>query len=154
MTLNEKVILFFATGCFAGKIPYAPGTFGTFVAIPFVWVLTLMPPSLMAFYAICLILLAIYLSDRAEAILQKKDPGCIVIDEITGYVVAMTVVPISILSVLIGFVVFRFFDIIKLPPTKYFENNFTGGAGIVLDDIAAGILTAIVLRFLYSLGLF
>ncbi len=154
MTLNEKVILFFATGCYAGKIPYAPGTFGTFVAIPFVWVLTLMAPSLAAFYAISLILFAIYVADRAETILGEKDPPCVVIDEIAGYVVAMTVVPITILSVLLGFLIFRFFDIIKLPPTKYFENNFIGGAGIVLDDIAAGILTAVVLRFLYSWGIF
>ncbi len=80
-----------------------------------------------------------------------KDPGCIVIDEIAGYVVALSIVPVSIYTLVAGFFIFRFFDIIKLPPVKYFEDNFSGGAGIVLDDIMAGIFTAIILRIIYYL---
>ncbi|MCP4023912.1 MAG: phosphatidylglycerophosphatase A [Desulfobacteraceae bacterium] len=154
MTFNDKAVLFLATGCYAGKIPFAPGTFGTIAAVPLVWVLTWLHPALTAFYAVGFILLAVYIADRAESLLGQKDPGCIVIDEMAGFLVAMTVVPITMLSVAAGFLIFRFFDIIKLPPIRYFETRFNGGAGIVLDDIAAGLFTAVVLKILYFFELF
>ncbi|MCK5348941.1 MAG: phosphatidylglycerophosphatase A, partial [Desulfobacula sp.] len=83
-----------------------------------------------------------------------KDPGCIVIDEIAGYVVTMSIVPVNIYTIGAGFFIFRFFDIVKFGPVKYFEENFSGGAGVVLDDIMAGIFSAVVLRILYLSGIF
>ena len=139
-----------ATGFFSGKIPFAPGTFGTIAAIPFALILMIIPVFFHVVYIVCLILAAIYFADKAQKIIKKKDPGCIVIDEIAGYVVALSIVPVNIYTLGAGFFIFRFFDIIKPLPVKYFEENFSGGAGIVLDDIMAGILTAIVLKILYS----
>ncbi|MBU0465295.1 MAG: phosphatidylglycerophosphatase A [Proteobacteria bacterium] len=154
MTLNQKFIIFIATGFYSGKIPFAPGTFGTIAAIPFALVFLIIPTSFIGIYIAGLILVAIYFSDQAEKILGKKDPGCIVIDEIAGYVVTMSWVPINIYTIVAGFFIFRFFDIVKPGPVKYFENNFSGGAGVVLDDIMAGILSAAVLRILYLSGIF
>ena len=154
MTLNQKIILFIATGFNSGRIPFAPGTFGTIAAIPFALVFLIIPTSFTGVYIAGLILVAIYFSDQAEKILGKKDPGCIVIDEIAGYVVTMSWVPINFYTIVAGFFIFRFFDIVKPGPVKYLENNFSGGAGIVLDDIMAGILSAAVLRILYLSGIF
>jgi phosphatidylglycerophosphatase A len=154
MTLNQKFIMFIATGFYSGKIPFAPGTFGTLAAIPFAFVFLIIPPPFYGIYVVGLILAAIYFSDQAEKILGKKDPGCIVIDEIAGYVVTMSWVPINIDTIVAGFFIFRFFDIVKPGPVKYFENNFTGGAGVVLDDIMAGLLSAAVLKILYLSGIF
>ena len=146
--------MFIATGFFSGKIPFAPGTFGTLAAIPFALVFLIIPASFYGVYIVGLILGAIYFADKAERIIGKKDPGCIVIDEIAGYVVALSIVPVNIYTLAAGFFIFRFFDIIKSAPVKYFEDNFSGGAGIVLDDIMAGILTAAVLKIIYLSGIF
>jgi phosphatidylglycerophosphatase A len=154
MTLNQKFIMFIATGFFSGKIPFAPGTFGTIAAMPFALVLLIIPSSFYGIYITGLILAAIYFADQAEKILDKKDPGCIVIDEIAGYVVTLSMVPVNIYTLAAGFFIFRFFDIVKCAPVRYFENNFSGGAGVVLDDIMAGIFSAIVLRILYLSGIF
>ena len=83
----------------------------------------------------------------------KKDPGCIVIDEIAGYVVALSIVPVNGVTIVAGFIIFRFFDIVKIGPARYFEKNFSGGAGVVLDDVMAGIMTAVALRGLYLAGI-
>ncbi len=146
--------MFIATGFFSGKIPFAPGTFGTLAAIPFALVFLIIPASFYGVYIVALILAAIYFADKAEKIIGKKDPGCIVIDEIAGYVVALSIVPVNIYTLAAGFFIFRFFDIIKSAPVKYFEDNFSGGAGVVLDDIMAGILTAAVLKIIYLSGIF
>ena len=103
---------------------------------------------------VSLILVAIYIADVAEKILGEKDPGCIVIDEIAGYVVTLSMVPVQMSTLVAGFFIFRFFDIVKPGPVKYFENNFSGGAGVVLDDVMAGILSAVLLRILYLSGVF
>ena len=154
MTLNQKIILFVATGGYSGKIPFAPGTFGTIAAIPFALVFLIIPAQFHGIYIVSLILSAVYFAEKAEKILEEKDPGCIVIDEIAGYVVALSLVPVQLFTILAGFVIFRFFDIVKSAPVRYFEKNFSGGAGIVLDDIMAGLLSAVVLKILYLSGIF
>lgn len=148
------MIMVFATGFYSGRIPFAPGTFGTIAAIPFALVFLILPSSLSGIYIVSLILAAIYLSDQAETILKEKDPGCIVIDEIAGYVVTLSLVPVHISTLAAGFFLFRLFDIVKPGPVKYFETHFSGGAGVVLDDIMAGVLSGIVLRILYLSGIF
>lgn len=76
------------------------------------------------------------------------------IDEMAGYVLALSLVPVQASTLVAGFLVFRFFDIVKPGPVRYFERQFSGGAGIVLDDAMAGVLTAVVLKIIYSAGLF
>ncbi len=154
MFVKQKLIMFIATGFFTGRIPVAAGTFGTIAAIPFALVLLIIPPSFHGIYIVGLILAAIYIADKAEKITGQKDPGCIVIDEMAGYVVTLSMVPVNIYTITAGFFLFRFFDILKFTPVKYFEKNFSGGAGVVLDDVMAGVLSAIILKFIYLSGIF
>jgi len=154
MSIFDRLILLVAQGFGLGRIPVAPGTFGTLAAIPLIWMMAWLAPGPMVFFLVGLILLSIYVADTAATLLGVKDPGCIVIDEIAGFCVTMTLVPVGWASIVLGFIAFRGFDILKPVPVKYFENKFSGGAGIVLDDIMAGVLAALVLKFLYSFGLF
>lgn len=150
----EKGILFLATGARLGNIPVAPGTFGTLSGIPLILILAWLPDRFAVFYMSCLILGAIWIADRAESIIGKKDPGSVVIDEAAGFTVAMSVVPLTPWSLVAGFLAFRFFDIAKPFPIKWFESNFNGGAGIVLDDIVAGIYSAVILGILQIFKIF
>ncbi|MFO7751624.1 MAG: phosphatidylglycerophosphatase A [Desulfobacteraceae bacterium] len=149
MGFFEKFILFLATGAGSGRIPFAPGTFGTIAGIPVVFLLYLVPSSMQVFSILVVILFAMWTSDRAEALIGEKDPGCIVIDEIAGLTVAMAGISLSVCSVASGFLIFRLFDIIKPFPVSFFEKKFHGGAGIVLDDVVAGLYSIIVLRILF-----
>ncbi len=82
----------------------------------------------------------------AEKILKKKDPGCIVIDEIAGIMVTLLGFQFHVGSALAGFIIFRFFDILKPFPIGTIDKRLTGGTGIVADDVAAGVLSNIILR--------
>ncbi len=148
----RKMILFLATGFFSGKVPIAPGTFGTIAAVPFAFFYLVIPMSFHGIYCVGFILTAVFLADKAAKILREKDPGCIVIDEMAGYVVALSLVPVQASTLVAGFFIFRFFDIVKPGPVRYFERNFSGGAGIVLDDVMAGVFTAFVLKLIYLSG--
>jgi phosphatidylglycerophosphatase A len=92
------------------------------------------------------ILCAIWIANEAEKILKTEDPGCIVIDEIAGIILTLFGLPFNIISVTAGFLVFRALDIWKPYPIRFLENKFSGGIGIVLDDVAAGILSNLILR--------
>jgi phosphatidylglycerophosphatase A len=87
-------------------------------------------------------------SGRAEEIFQEKDSGRIVIDEVAGYLVAMTAVPFSWKAVALGFLLFRFFDITKIPPARFFDRQLKNGYGVVLDDVVAGVYSCLSLHFL------
>jgi phosphatidylglycerophosphatase A len=154
MTIYQQTILFLATGFYSGKVPLAPGTFGTLAGIPFALILKILPVSYHLVYGIGFALGAVFLADKAAGILNEKDPGCIVIDEMAGYMLAFSLVPVQLSTLVAGFFVFRFFDIVKPGPVRYFERHFSGGAGIVLDDVMAGVLTAVVLKIIYLAGLF
>lgn len=148
------MILFLATGFYSGKAPVAPGTFGTLAGIPFALIFMILPVSWHLVYGVGFVLGAVFLADKAAKILGEEDPGCIVIDEMAGYMLALSLVPVQVSTLVAGFFVFRFFDIVKPGPVRYFERQFSGGAGIVLDDVMAGILTAVVLKIIYLAGLF
>ncbi len=148
------MILFLATGFFSGKAPFAPGTFGTLAAIPFALFYLALPLEFHLIYGVGSILGAVFLADKAATILGEEDPGCIVIDEMAGYVVALSLVPVQVSTLVAGFFMFRFFDIVKPGPVRYFEQHFSGGAGIVLDDVMAGVFTAFGLKIIYLSGLF
>ena len=154
MRLRERSVLFVATGCFAGNIPFAPGTFGTLIGIPICFLLSAIDIQIAIICIIVFILAAIFIAHEAEKILKKKDPGAVVIDEIAGIVVALAGLPFNTIIVFAGFVIFRLLDIFKPFPIKYIEEKMSGGAGIVMDDVVAGIMTNAIMRiFIYSGGL-
>jgi phosphatidylglycerophosphatase A len=149
---KDRLVLTAATGFGLGYSPRAPGTAGTLAALPLIWAFQAMPGPAHAFFLTGFVLAAVYIADRAEQILGKKDPGIIVIDEMAGYCVTMTLVPVTWVTLAAGFAAFRCFDIFKSPPVRYFENRFSGGAGVVLDDIMAGVLAALAVKALYLSG--
>ena len=150
---NEKIIIFIATGFGLGQIPVAPGTFGTLAALPLIWALGAAGPVASSFLLVAFILAAIHVADRAATFMGRKDPGSVVIDEMVGYCVALSLVPVGVATLIAGFLAFRVFDIAKPGPVRYFEKNYSGGAGIVLDDVMAGLMAAVVVKCLYLWGL-
>ena len=145
--------MFFATGFYAGNIPVAPGTFGTITGlVPCFFLLS--ADIFSAFiYTVLFILIAIWVSHNAEKILDKQDPGCIVIDEMAGIMVTLLGHNFDIVTVVSGVVIFRCFDVLKPFPVSYVEKRLSGGLGVVCDDVAAGIFSNIVLTgFLWVTG--
>lgn len=139
--------MFLATGCKSGDSPVAPGTAGSLAALLPCWVLSLLPLSVSALFLIAFIVLAIWAAEAAEKILGQKDPGRIVIDEFAGMMTTLIGIQFTWQSALAGFFIFRAMDIVKPFPIRYLERAIPGGAGIVLDDVAAGIAAHLVLRF-------
>jgi phosphatidylglycerophosphatase A len=150
MILKRHVALFVATGVFVGYIPVASGTFGTLVGIPLVLAFSKLPLAVAASATMAIFILAVWAAGETERQLKLKDPGCIVIDEITGFCITMLAIPFSTITCIVGFVLFRFFDVLKPPPARQMERHLKGGWGVVMDDVVAGIMAHLVLR----LGLF
>ena len=153
MKFGQQTVLFFSTGFYSGYIPFAPGTFGTLTALPLCYLLSICSKGGGAVIIIAVILLAIWLADSSEKLIGKKDPGCIVIDEIAGMLVTLAGLPFNFFTVVMGFVLFRLLDIFKPFPIRYLERKIPGGAGIVIDDLVAGITANITLRIIvYLIG--
>ncbi|MDL1969090.1 MAG: phosphatidylglycerophosphatase A [Deltaproteobacteria bacterium] len=148
MNFRNKSVMMLATGCFTGYIPFAPGTFGSLVGLPFCFLLSKTKLSVAVLFILIFIFFAIWISSKAEKILKQNDPGCIVIDEIAGIMVALLGLPFNITSAVAGFAAFRFFDILKPFPIRFVEKKIAGGTGIVLDDLIAGVYSNIILRLL------
>jgi phosphatidylglycerophosphatase A len=138
-------IKLFATWGGSGFSPIASGTAGTIAAIPFYLLLSSFPLSLYLVTLTAFFFLACWISGRAEVIFNEQDSGKIVIDEVVGYLVTMTAMPVDWRYIVAGFFLFRFFDIVKLPPARWFDRKVKNGYGVVLDDVAAGVHAWIVL---------
>ena len=149
-------IHFLALGFGSGLIKPAPGTWGTLSAVP-LYLLTMqfVAPASMTFLLLILLsfLVGIYLCGRTAKDVGVPDHGAIVWDEIVGFFITMTAVPVSWISILIGFALFRLFDIVKPWPISWFDKKIHGGLGIMLDDVIAGIFACIglhlILKFLF-----
>lgn len=138
--------MFLATGCYAGRVPVAPGTVGSLVAFPIVYALTFCPWPMAMAAVVLMALAAVWIAGQAERQLAHRDPGSVVIDEIVGMCVALLAIPLTLTTGLAGFLLFRLFDIVKPQPIRFFDRRLDGGWGIVMDDVAAGIAANIVLR--------
>jgi phosphatidylglycerophosphatase A len=133
-----KPIMFVATGAYTGYLPKAPGTWGTLLALPLNLLLLNLSPQGYWLSLLMIFLLAVYSAGAAEKILDRKDPGIIVIDEIIGMLIALIAAPTQPLVWLMAFLLFRLFDIIKPWPVSWADRHLNGGFGIVLDDVLAG----------------
>jgi len=148
MKNTSSVFVGLATGGYIGFIPFAPGTFGSLLGIPLFYFISSLPLLPAFSFIIAFILFSVWIAGKAEKSLKTKDPGCIVIDEIAGMGVTFFMIPFNLYLAIIGFIVFRFFDILKPFPVNYLEKRFTGGLGVVIDDVAAGIMSNIVLQII------
>ncbi len=144
----KHFILLLATGFGVGYSPIAPGTLGTLVAVLIYYFLSEIPSPLYEITLIGFFFLSVWISENAEMFFGKKDDQRITIDEITGFLVTMLWVPETIRFIMIGFLLFRFFDILKPFPIRRFEKVFKGGFGVVLDDVVAGVYANIVLQII------
>ncbi|MFZ0469708.1 MAG: phosphatidylglycerophosphatase A [Thiogranum sp.] len=136
-------VLFLAFGFGAGLAPKAPGTAGTLVAVPlYLWLSQFSQPVYLAAVA-AVAVAGVAICGRAAATLRTHDHPGIVWDEFAGYLVTMIPASGSWISLLAGFMLFRLFDIWKPWPISVADKKISGGAGIMLDDLLAGIPAAI-----------
>lgn len=121
-----------------GLSPIAPGTVGTLGGIPLAWAVARMEPLAAAAFLAAFLALSIHAAGLAGRHWGVVDASQIVIDEVMGYLVTMAFVPFSWPSAAAGFLLFRLFDVVKPWPASAFDRVKTG-AGVVLDDVAAGV---------------
>ena len=150
MKFCERVVLFLATGFFIGRMPFAPGTFGTFIGLPICYLLSRFQIGLSVIIVVLFIGLGVALASAAEKILNQKDASQIVIDEIAGLLVTFVGHPFNLQTAVLGFILFRVFDILKPIPIRWLEKKVGGGSGIVVDDVVAGIFANLSLRLIIS----
>jgi phosphatidylglycerophosphatase A len=137
-----------AFGFGSGLAPKAPGTFGTLAAIPFYLLLQQLP---LPYYLLVLIAafgLGIYACDHTATTMKVHDHGSIVWDEFVGFWLTMVAAPPGWVWVVVGFGLFRVFDILKPFPINWFDRHVKGGLGIMLDDALAGSFAWLCLQAL------
>ena len=142
-------ILFLAFGFGSGLAKKAPGTFGTLAAIPVYWLFAQANLFVYSLLTLTVTVAGIWICDIAAKRLDEHDFGGIVWDEIAGYLITLWLVPLTWQAMALGFVLFRLFDILKPWPISWLDRNVSGGLGIMLDDVLAGIFAgAFLLGFL------
>ena len=145
-TPREKTIIFLATGCYTGYAPVVPGTFGTLIGIPIAFFFSFLGLKAATVILVAMILVSCLIAGEAERMYGMKDPNDIVIDEIVGYLVTVWALPFTWMTVVGGFVLFRILDILKPFPIRKVEDWIPGGAGVVMDDVLAGVYGCIILH--------
>jgi phosphatidylglycerophosphatase A len=140
-----------ATGFGSGLSPVVPGTMGTLASVPFYLLLAQLPLTLYIVVVIAASLIGIKICQVTSNDMQVHDHGSIVWDEFAGFWITMLIVPVLQLPVfewkwlLAGFVLFRFFDMVKPWPIGWLDKRVHGGLGIMLDDLVAGVMSALAL---------
>jgi len=145
-----KIIHFILTGFYSGKIKFMPGTFGTLLAVPiFIYLLnnTLLINILILLILFLSSLLLLNYSYKNN-LFDNIDDKSIVIDEIIGYLSFMIFFDINITNIIIGFLLFRFFDILKPFPISYVDKKIKNSFGVIFDDLLAGLFSGILLFYI------
>jgi len=137
----------FGTGC----VPMMPGTIGTLVGVLFYLPMQTLSWPIYIGVTVVLFSLGVWLCDVTARHLGVHDHGGIVWDEIVGFLITMTAVPPDWRFMLLGFVLFRLFDICKPWPISWLDRQLSGGLGIMSDDVLAGIYALIVLQIIINL---
>ena len=142
----DKLFMFIATGAYSGYLPKAPGTWGSIVGV-LLW-LGLRNLAIGPYAAVvaALFVIGTIAAGAAEKIVDRGDPGLVVIDEIVGQLIALAMAPNHPVAVIAAFGLFRFFDILKPFPVGWLDQHIHGGLGIMLDDVVAGLYALIILQ--------
>lgn len=149
---SPRLMLAFGFG--SGLSPKAPGTMGTLAAVPIWLLMAPLAPELYWLLVLLAFFLGIYLCGSVSRQLQTHDHGGIVWDEFVGFWIVMPFIPSHPWSLILGFVLFRLFDIAKPWPINWLDKKVHGGLGIMLDDVVAGLYAALVAVFIGYLGFF
>jgi phosphatidylglycerophosphatase A len=156
-SLSQKVfsnpIHFFAFGFGSGLSPKAPGTAGTLAAIPVILLAHVIGIPLWILFMVTT-LVGTWLADKSSKDLGVHDHPGIVIDEFAGMMLTLMFVPLTWLSLILGFILFRIFDIWKPWPIGAIDKQVKGGIGIMLDDLLAAIYAGGSLLLLKAFSLF
>jgi phosphatidylglycerophosphatase A len=141
-------IHFAAFGFGSGAAPVAPGTFGTLAAVALYLLLPTMPVMVYCLFLLLTFALGVWLCERTARDIGVHDHGGIVWDEFVGYWLTMLLAPPGWFWIVLGFVLFRFFDIVKPWPIRWLDANVEGGFGIMIDDVLAAVMALICMQLL------
>ena len=148
----NRLAIFFATGGYVGYVPIAPGTFGSALWLGLLWGIRTVGDMRLEILVLVLILaLGIWSGSVVERYVGRVDPGIVIIDEIAGMLITMLLIPVTAISVLAGFLVFRALDILKPWPARRLE-GLPGGFGIMADDVMAAIYGNLVMHGLSAVA--
>lgn len=140
--------LFIATCGYLGYVPVAPGTFGSAAGLLVYAVLRWSgSPALEVAVIVLLFAIGVWSSSVAEKHFGGVDPAPVILDEVVGMLITLALVPVSITGAIVGFLLFRLFDVVKPWPANRFE-ALHGGLGIMADDAMAGVYGNVVMRLL------
>lgn len=141
----DWLVKFLASGLGLGYAPVAPGTFGTILGSLVFYLLRGHTQVWLVYFALAFALVSIIIAHMAESSFHEKDCQKIVIDEVAGVLFCYAFVPYSVFNLVLGFILFRIFDVAKLPPARQAQDKLKGGIGVVADDLVAGIQGGVVL---------
>ena len=148
----EFFAVFVSTFCYSGYFRYAPGTLASLITavlwVPFVF--SALPTSYRLLATAVLLLIGVVASHLSLKFFDSDDPGSIVIDEVMGQSLALIWAAPSWMSVFLGFVLFRLFDIFKPWPIRVLDRRIKGAWGVMLDDLAAGVFAAVTLLLIHQ----
>jgi len=144
--LFARPSLMIAFGFGSGLSRFMPGTFGTLVGVPLVYLLADRSWLVWLLAIVVAFAIGVVACDRACKYLQVHDHRGVVWDEVVGYMVTMALLPSGLLWMIAGFFVFRFFDIVKPWPISAIDKHVHGGFGVMLDDVIAGIFGLLLLH--------
>ena len=148
----KRLALFVATGGYVGYVPIAPGTFGSALGLVLLWAIrTVGDVGLEIVVLVLVLVLGVWSGSVAERYAGRVDPGIVVIDEVAGMLITMLLIPVTALSVLAGFLVFRALDILKPWPARRLE-RLPGGFGIMADDVMAAVYGNLVMHGLSAVA--
>ncbi|HID48589.1 MAG TPA: phosphatidylglycerophosphatase A [Chromatiales bacterium] len=144
--LLRNPVHFLSLGFGSGLSPFAPGTAGTLAAIPVYWLMA--PLALLPYLLVVLAMfvLGVFLCQATTDRLGSHDHSAIVWDEVVGYLLTMFLVPFDWRWVILGFFLFRLFDVWKPWPVRWLDRKVQGGLGIMLDDVGAAVYAALCLQ--------
>jgi len=150
-SLLAQPIHLIAFGFGAGLFPKAPGTAGTLLAVVPAWLIAGWSLPAKAAFISALFIFGVWICGESARRLQSHDHPAIVWDEVVGYLATCLMLPAEPLWLLLAFVLFRFFDIVKPWPIRDIDHRLGGGIGIMLDDIVAAAFAAICLLLVRSI---
>ncbi len=148
LSIWSNPLYFLAFGFGAGSFPWMPGTMGTLVAIPIYLLMNDLPLSVYGILVLIFFIFGIWCCQVTEKALGIPDYPGIVWDEIVGYLVTMFNAPHGLLWVILGFVLFRIFDIFKPWPIDWLNKHLHGGLGIMADDVMAAVYSWIIIQMI------
>ena len=146
----NKFLILYATWFGVGKFPKSPGTAGTVATLPLVYLLSYLGPLFYMSITFLMLIVGIAACEAYQKNYGVQDHQEIVIDEVLGFLITMVWIPLTWQAILIGFALFRLLDITKPLFIGYLDRKIHGGLGVIIDDVAAGVIASIILQVMYT----